>query len=75
MCSPDYYKILGIDRKATAKEIKTAYYDLAKKHHPDTKPGYKIYLQVLSILTLSHTAAVTSRRPRSLPKSPRPMRC
>ncbi len=31
----DYYKILGVKRNATQKEIKTAYRDLAKKHHPD----------------------------------------
>jgi DnaJ-class molecular chaperone len=31
----DYYKILGVDRKATDKDIKTAYRKLARKHHPD----------------------------------------
>ena len=31
----DYYKILGIDRKADAKEIKKAYRKLARKYHPD----------------------------------------
>ncbi len=31
----DYYEVLGINKNATAAEIKKAYKQLAKKHHPD----------------------------------------
>lgn len=35
----DYYKILGVDKNATEKEIKHAFRRLARQHHPDVNPG------------------------------------
>jgi molecular chaperone DnaJ len=32
----DYYKLLGVDKKASQEDIKRAYRKLARKYHPDT---------------------------------------
>ncbi len=37
----DYYKILGVERKASQEEIKSVYRKLAMKYHPDHNPDDK----------------------------------
>ncbi|KAJ5628560.1 hypothetical protein N7490_010788 [Penicillium lividum] len=39
LAAEDYYKILGLDKSASEKDIKRAYRNLSKKYHPDKNPN------------------------------------
>jgi DnaJ-related protein SCJ1 len=39
VCDVDYYKVLGVDRQASEKDIKRQYRKLSKQWHPDKNQG------------------------------------
>ncbi|KAL7814396.1 hypothetical protein V8C26DRAFT_403680 [Trichoderma gracile] len=39
VCAEDFYKVLGVDKSASDKQLKQAYRQLSKKYHPDKNPG------------------------------------
>src|SRR4028119_2373104 len=54
MAKEDFYKVLGIERKAKPEEIKKAYRRLARKHHPDVNPGDKAAEERFKLITEAH---------------------
>src|ERR1051325_5694475 len=54
MAKEDFYKVLGVDRKAKPEEIKKAYRRLARKYHPDVNPGDKAAEERFKLVTEAH---------------------
>ncbi|ANH81996.1 molecular chaperone DnaJ [Niabella ginsenosidivorans] len=50
----DYYKILGVNKDATAEDIKKAYRKLARKHHPDLNPNDKEAVKLFQQINEAH---------------------
>ena len=49
MAKRDYYEVLGVVKTCTQDEIKKAFREIAKKHHPDLNPNNKESEEILKV--------------------------
>jgi DnaJ-class molecular chaperone len=58
----DYYKILGVTQKASSKDIKKRYRELAKEHHPDTNQGSKKSEETFKIISEAYSTLINPKK-------------
>jgi curved DNA-binding protein CbpA len=59
----DYYGDLGVSQESTVREIKKAFYKLAKLHHPDKKgSGEEFCKASVHVLILSRSCALKGQK-------------
>ena len=58
----NYYQILGIDRKATKEEIKTAFKKLAIQFHPDKNAGDKTAEEKFKLINEAHSTLSDTKK-------------
>jgi molecular chaperone DnaJ len=56
MAKRDYYEVLGVERGASEQDLKSAFRNLAKEHHPDRNPGDKASEQKFKELNEAYEA-------------------
>ena len=50
----NFYDVLGVDRNASEKEIRSAYRRLARKHHPDVNPNDRASESIFKEINAAH---------------------
>lgn len=69
LCAEDLYKLLGIDKSASERDIKKAYRTLSKKYHPDKNPYVPTLRSIHPKNTKPSHSHPSSRIPPSHPPS------
>jgi len=62
---PDHYAVLGLDRRCTAAQIRSAYRLLAKRHHPDVNPESTEAAARFREVTVAYETLIDSARRRT----------
>lgn len=70
ICDVDYYKVLGVDRQASDKDIKRQYRKLSKQWHPDKNRGdetaHEKFVQVSEGMSCASVIILTNFSLRSI---------
>ena len=69
---PDHYATLGLDRRCTTAQIRSAYRLLSKRHHPDLNPGSAEAVTRAQALNAAHEILSDPARRRTYDRDSRP---
>ena len=58
----DYYEVLGVPRSASLGQIRKAFKDLARKHHPDRNPGNEEAERIFKEASAAYAALADTKK-------------